>query len=176
MTPIKIDQIAIGVFTDAQVNNYIAGIDNLLTLGVASDWIYDDVTFDGHVSGKPVSGTVAALNFQNDLIIGDVQFEILHFTKGDNWHRERYSQNQLPFISHFGFHVDSRERFDEIRLFFKERGIKEIQIANTTHHTNANIPLDRSYHYIIFDTLHVFGFDLKMILRATADDEATKPV
>jgi len=163
---IKLTQIAIGVRKDSRV--YVENIKKHLG---AIEWIFDTVLFSGSVFDRETKSTKAELNFNYDLIPG-IEFEILEYTEGDNWHVQRGSgTSSEPFISHIGVHIDNWSEFQSIKNKLMESGIGIAQEAKTFSHSNENIPANRKYHYIIMDTVFLFGFDLKLIYRRNTDDE-----
>jgi hypothetical protein len=157
---VKITQVAIGVRKGSE--NYVSEIKNLLG---AVDWIFDTVKFSGSVFGEKTESTEAKLNFNYDLIPG-VEFEILEYTDGINWHEDRGSiYSNLPFISHLGLHIDDWEEFCSLRNRLVASGCDIAQSADTFEHSNPDVPDTRRYHYLIMNTIHLFGFDLKLIYR-----------
>jgi len=163
---IKIEQVAIGVRA-GQANEKVKAIREILG---AVDWIHDTVKFSGEVDNDKTECTVANLNFNYDLIPG-VEFEIIEFIDGINWHEFRNSnQPDTPFISHLGLHIDDYDEFDEVKNKLLKAGLNIIQEANTFEHSNPKVPDNRKYHYLIFDTLNAFGFDLKLIYRIDTNE------
>ena len=123
------------------------------------EWHHDHVVAEGEVNGKQSTNEAdLAFNYQ----LGDFEFEILNYTSGDNWHRSRMREDDAPFLSHLGVHVDD---VDSIKLELMRADIKVIQEVKTKSHTNKVIKDKRTYHYVIFDTRDLFGFDLKLIQR-----------
>ena len=164
---IKIGQVAIGV-PRGQSEKMVSEIREKLG---AIEWVFDTVKFSGDVFGKNTDDTEAKLNFNYDLIPG-VEFEILEYVRGSNWHEERLDAfSGQPIISHLGLHIDDWDEFCEVRDKLLGAGIEIAQEANTFSHSNENIPSNRKYHYLILDTIFLFGFDLKLIYRRNTDDE-----
>ena len=103
--------------------------------------------------------------FNYDLISGK-EFEVLNYTSGRNWIDERGDRN---VVSHLGMHCTNAELI-KWKEFFKERFIEVAQEVFTDSHTNPAIAGKRSYNYVIFDTQHILGVDLKFIVRINKDD------
>lgn len=127
-------------------------------------WHVDRVKACGAVFGKPAEN-VADLAFNYNLIPG-VEFEVLEYVEGRNWHDDGIYGTGLtePGLSHFGVHVTS-EQMETACKVLREAGYKVAQEVKTTSHTNPVIKDSRWYHYVIFDTRADFGFDLKLIER-----------
>jgi hypothetical protein len=145
--------------------NPAAAIELLTALG-AEDWARDHVVAQGEVFGKTECRNEADLAFSYTLA-PDKEFEVLHYTTGHNWMGELLRWNSA---SHLGMHC-SEEELAEFRAFFKERGIPVAQEVFTESHTNPVISGKRWYHYVIFDTRHLLGIDLKFIVRMAAPHE-----
>lgn len=146
----KIEQIAI-------YSNQPEKLIKALEIIGCDDWIHDHVVAGGKVYGAAGTNEAdLAFNYQ----LGNFEFEILHYTKGNHWHKNR--KNEAPFLSHLGVHVDNIE---SIKEKLTKQGIKIAQEVKTKSHTNEMIKNKRNYHYIIFDTRLLFGFDLKLIQR-----------
>lgn len=152
MLRFKIEQVAICP------NNPAAAIELLTALG-AEDWARDHVVANGQVYGNG-GHNEADLAFNYDLIKGS-EFEVLHYTDGDNWMGDLQRVNS---VSHLGMHC-SEEELKEFFNFFKSRNIAVAQEVFTESHTNPVIKGKRQYHYVIFDTKHILGTDLKFIVR-----------
>ena len=131
-------------------------IEALKILG-CDDWQHDHVVANGKVHGiEGRNEADLAFNYQ----LGNFEFEILNYTAGINWHDGK--DRTKPFLSHLGIHVDDVE---SVKKEFKELGIPVVQEVETESHTNKKIKGKRTYHYVIFDTCELFGFDLKLIQR-----------
>jgi hypothetical protein len=153
----KIDQIAIA--TDDPINSMIK-LSIALGLNPGS-WVQDTVEATANVFG--VAGTnTAQLNFNYDL---NFELEVLRYEKGDNWHQRRIEQGAVfPFLSHLGAHCTEDECQEHI-LRMERIGVGIAQEVWTKSHTNPVIAGKRLYHYVVFDSLAKFGFDLKLIVR-----------
>ncbi len=147
-----VDQIAICPYDAA------AAIKLLKELG-AESWAHDHVVATGKVFDCPASNE-ANLAFSYDTI-PDKEFEVLQYTKGDNWMAEMLRINSA---SHLGMHC-SEEELEEFKAFFFARNINIAQEVFTDSHTNPVIAGKRRYHYCIFDTKRILGIDLKFIVR-----------
>lgn len=126
-----------------------------------SDWANDHVVASGHLyDGKTEVKNGADLSFNYGILEGH-EFEVLHYTEGDNWINRPDRHNT---VSHFGMHC-SEEDLTEWRKFFSSRGIRVAQEVETESHTNPVIAGKRTYNYVIFDTKALLGVDLKFIVR-----------
>lgn len=160
MLRFRIEQIAI--CPDAPA----AAIELLTALG-AEDWARDHVVAAGEVYEEKGSNE-ADLAFNYNMISGK-EFEVLHYTAGDNWMADPLRANS---VSHLGMHC-SEEELEEFRNFFNKRDINVVQEVFTESHTNPVIHGKRLYHYVIFGTKHILGTDLKFIVRRdVGQDEA----
>ncbi len=135
----------------------------LLSAMGAQDWVHDTVSAEGQVYGI-TGANEAELRFNYDIgcivkLKGQLEFEILHYTRGPNWMADRPRS-----VSHLGMHCTSDE-LGAWKLFFANRGIKIAQEVTTTNHTNPAIAGKRNYRYCIFDTRHILGVDIKFIVR-----------
>ncbi len=125
----------------------------------AAEFAEDHVVANGRVYGQE-GRNEADLSFNYDIFAGK-EFEVLHYTEGNNWmlHPER-----LNSVSHLGMHC-SAEELVQWRAFFADRGIYVAQEVFTESHTNHVIAGQRWYNYVIFDTKAILGVDLKFIVR-----------
>jgi hypothetical protein len=151
---LEIQQIAIAADDPQQLMENLAG-----ALGLTK-WAHDEVTATGIVFGKPTTN-VAELHFNYQL---GFELEILKYQKGENWHMKRNADNASTFQSHMGLHVN-KEKMESIKSTLLNFGIKIAQEVWTDKHTNHHIAGKRKYHYVVFDSLDYFGFDLKLIER-----------
>ena len=131
----------------------------LLTAMGAAEWAQDHVVANGQVFGQDGTNS-ARLAFNYDLIQGK-EFEVLHYTAGDNWMNYSHRRNS---VSHLGMHC-SAEELEGWRKFFADRGIQIAQEVLTHSHSNPVIAGKRWYNYCIFDTKEILGVDLKFIVR-----------
>lgn len=129
----------------------------------AVNWAEDHVTAKGQVFNEP-STNEADLSFNYDIFAGK-EFEVLHYTSGGNWMEDVASS-----VSHLGMHCTAHELM-LWRRFFAERNIEVAQEVFTNNHTNPVIAGKRFYNYVIFDTRHILGVDLKFIVRINATNE-----
>jgi hypothetical protein len=152
----KIEQIAIA---SDKPQYLIAMLGSVMGL---KDWSIDIVTSKASVFGGPETTNVAELNFNYDL---GFELEVLHYKQGDNWHQARLMEDcGYPFLSHLGFHC-SEEDAQATKDKLATAGINMAQEVWTLEHTNPVIAGKRTYHYMVFDSRDVFGFDLKLIVR-----------
>lgn len=138
----------------------------LLTELGLSEWVHDNVEATGHVFSVPSSNS-AALAFNYQATRPDskpLELEILHYTAGMNW-----MQTRGPAVSHLGMHCTAQE-LEEFQRKFDALGIKVAQSVLTDSHTNPFLLANgRKYQYVIFDTKHILGVDLKFIVRREAE-------
>jgi hypothetical protein len=153
----KIEQVAICP------PNKEAALRFMAELGIdPGAWVFDHVVATGQVFGEPGTNE-ADLNFNYDLLSEAKEFEILDYTTGANWMEVRG-----PSVSHLGMHVDA----EELSLWRDKMISLEIEIAQevfTESHTNPAIAGKRLYEYVIFDTHHILGVDLKFIRRRNVE-------
>lgn len=131
----------------------------LLTEMGAVTWHEDHVEAEGHVFGC-YSCPEANLSFNYE-ILGAKELEILHYETSDNWIA---AGNRANTVSHLGMHC-SAEELVKWREFFAARDIQVAQEVMTRSHTNPVIAGKREYNYVIFDTKHILGVDVKFIVR-----------
>lgn len=155
----KIEQIAICPRDPAAAKELLAAIG-------AANWVEDHVCADGRVYGTPGENE-ADLSFNYDIFTGK-EFEILHYTEGDNWMDRCERRNS---VSHLGMHC-TPEELAHWRAFFAKRGITTAQEVFTNSHTNPVIAGKRRYNYVIFDTKAILGVDLKFIVRIDIPEQA----
>jgi len=148
----KIEQIAICPIDPA------AAIELLTALG-AAEWARDHVVASGTVYCEG-GRNEADLAFNYDLGAAK-EFEVLHYTEGQNWMNHDARVNS---VSHLGMHC-TEEELDEFKEFFDGRNIRIAQEVYTSSHTNPVIAGKRLYHYCIFNTKAILGTDLKFIVR-----------
>lgn len=155
MDPIKFEQIA--YYT---VQPEIALLHLEQKFGMKK-WVHDTCMADGLVFGKPVTGVVGELWFNYDT--PGMEFELLHYPGKDNWHAARGAFPGPMFLSHMGYHVPDMA---VARVRFERMGWKVAQEVRTTYHSNPYLQeRGRTYHYVVWDSLHIIGFDLKLIQR-----------
>jgi len=149
----RIEQIAIAAKNPEKV------IEHLAAIGL-TDWCHDEVVATGEVFG--VKGTnTAELHFNYQL---GFELEILKYVDGPNWHTQRNFADQNTFASHMGLHVTA-EQMELVKAKMEKARIRIAQEVYTDSHTNKFIDGKRKYHYVVFDSLDAFGFDLKLIER-----------
>lgn len=164
----KIEQLAI-------MPKSINAAMELLTAMGCTEWSHDTVVAEGAVFGGHAQNTAELyFNYQLDRNTGHgdnfkpLEFEVLDYTDGQNWieqaDRDLPGNGPLPCVSHVGMHC-SDAMLAEWKAFFEARNIPIAQEVNTTSHTNPVIAGMREYTYCIFDTRHILGFDVKLIVR-----------
>lgn len=153
----QVEQLAL-----APVNSDVAR-EFLEAIGL-TEWFEDHVTARGLVYGKGPETNEANLSFNYQATPEErkpLELEILDYTKGPNWVDVGPGRNT---VSHLGMHVTAEE-LDDWRELMAERGIEVAQEVITHDHTNEAIKDSRRYNYVIFDTKHLIGVDLKFIVR-----------
>lgn len=136
----KLDQIAYYAHNEEQVEQIKKQFGLL-----GSSWIEDTATgiikLDG--KGNPFK-SVGHLRFNYAL---GIELEILTYLEGPHWHQDKSEfLNQIPFISHIGFHMEGSPED-----FIPPEGFKLAQVMDTTEHTNEYIvEKGRKYHYEIY--------------------------
>lgn len=134
----------------------------------AEEWIEDLVIADGKVFQDPSSNT-AHLRFNYEMFSGK-EFEVLEYKSGSAWTDAPSRHNS---VCHFGMHC-SKEELVEWRKFFRDRRINVAQEVNTLSHNNPHIAGKRFYNYVIFDTKHILGVDVKFIVRKDVEGETVQ--
>ncbi len=140
-------------------------------LGLAKEnWIDDTVVAMGKIAGCPLEQLNKAhltFNYQVGL-----ELELIQYVEGVNWHSVagRVGNNFEPFSvvfpSHLGMHVTSLVQMGEWITQMKKAGISVAQEVETLSHTNpVLVNLKQYYHYVVFNSRHLLGFDLKLIRR-----------
>ena len=150
----KIEQIAFGAKDPIKIIELFK-----TTLGL-TDWIEDEVSADGIVDGR-AANNIAKLYFNYQW---GIELEILRYSSGANWHQFRNPLDLPIFASHMGYHCTEEQAQEKIVQMYT-CGINVIQEVYTYKHTNPVIAGKRLYHYIVFDSLSLLGFDLKLIVR-----------
>lgn len=160
MLQFKVEQVAICPKDPA------AAIELLTAMG-ASDWARDHVVASGTVFGSQGQTNEAdlAFNYQLGNAETPLEFEVLHYTDGDNW-MNRYDRENTA--SHLGMHCSADELL-QWREFFSERNIRVAQEVNTESHSNPVIAGKRFYNYVIFATKDILGIDVKFIVRRNVE-------
>jgi hypothetical protein len=133
----------------------------LSDMGLAN-WSTDVVHAIGSVWDFPEKENSALLAFNYMGMSKALEFEVLHYLEGENWLDKQSKFNGCA--SHIGMHC-SEEELSRWFDFFAEREIGVAQEVYTDNHTNPVIADSRRYHYVIFDTRNILGFDVKFIVR-----------
>lgn len=156
----KLEQIAIATNNPRKTMDFLNAIFSLST------WSQDTVIANAMVFGAEPEDNKAQLNFNYEL---GVELEVLEYQEGNNWHKARVAAGAtFPFLSHIGYHCTEEEAQLQIELM-RAIGVGIAQEVFTTSHTNEVIAGKRLYHYIVFDSAHAIGFDLKLIVRRDAE-------
>ena len=146
--------------------NPAAAIELLTAMGLG-EWARDHVVADGVVFNE-LGRNEADLAFNYQATSAKpLELEVLHYTSGNNWMRHPYRVNS---VSHLGMHVTAEE-LAAWQEFFTARGIGCAQSVDTYSHTNPVISGQRWYRYVIFDTKHILGVDVKFIVRKSSPDQ-----
>lgn len=149
--PIKIEQIA-----------YVTDRPDALKMILGSrlglkTWNEDEVVARGWVWGQGPVVNRAKLLFNHEM---GIEYEILHYIEGENWHRHIRDTGVQP--SHLGTHVEDLE--GAVAHFSQYYGIA--QRVETVAHANGYLrSVKRRYNYVVFDSRQELGFDLKLIQR-----------
>lgn len=156
MPPFKLDQVA---FYAADLPRLTQRLSNQFGL---TEWVHDFAIGDGFVFGVPVMDIVGELwfNYQTGL-----EVELLRYHSPMNWHAVRDPRTPVmrPFFSHIGTHV---EDMAVARLPYEAAGWKVAQELWTKSHTNQYLKdRGRTYHYVVWDSRDIIGFDVKLIQR-----------
>lgn len=153
----NIEQIAI-------TTSNIAGLKGVLKAVFGIDeWAEDTVKAKGTVFGTPCNNK-ARLHFNYQL---GVELELLQYIDGENWLQARTGNvASTPRISHMGYQV-SKQEMTVAKEHMNALGVAIAQEVVTYSHTNPETK-GRRYHYVVFDTIYLFGFDLKLIERIEA--------
>lgn len=142
--------------------------DCLRLIGVPLDsWSDDVVDAIGTVGALDNVPNIAELSFNYELIPG-IELELIRYQEGANWLANRSARKE-PGLSHLGVHIGPEVDLDQVISLMRERDIHVAQNVITNHHTNPAIAGKRRYHYVVFDTIDKFGFDLKLIRRLNQD-------
>lgn len=156
MSPIKIEQVAI------YAPNPNLLIENLSQSLGLTEWVHDTVIAQGDVFGREAMNK-AKLSFNYQL---GYEFELItyHNPSGQDWHSAQgRALNGFPFLSHKGYHVEDMEAE---KKKYTDLGWVIAQEVKTISHTNPYlIEKKRRYHYVVFDSRKIIGFDLKLIKR-----------
>lgn len=157
MPNFKIEQVALALNPKLEDR----AIKFLADCGI-SGWTLDTVRATGTVFAK-VGENVADLKFNYDAFAGN-ELELLKYTHGDNW----VGRLETPTVSHIGMHCDE-EDLASWRAVMAKWGITLAQEVWTDSHTNLRIRNCRRYHYVIYETRHLIGVDMKFIVRRITD-------
>lgn len=171
----KIEQIAL---CPTGLHRTAAAIELLRAMGL-TQWSEDTVVARGEVFGELGENTAdLAFNYEatEGIELGKpigvqakpLELEVLSYTDGPNWMATR-----IPSVSHLGMHVSAEELL-RWRAFFAERHIGVAQEVITQSHTNPAIRDSRRYNYVIFDTDHILGVDIKFIVRLPYSPQAER--
>jgi len=174
MLQFKIEQIALYPVNGSTARSFLA------KLGL-NEWHHDTVKAHGEVFGEPGENEAhLAFNYQagngeffasgpTNMALGykPLELEVLAYTDGPNWMDEQIEEGAVASegaVSHLGMHV-TEEQLQEFDVVMREFQIPIAQRVHTTSHTNPVIKDSRRYKYVIYDTRHLIGVDLKFIVR-----------
>lgn len=159
MFPTKIDQLAIYT-QDPKSTRDLLGV-----LFGMTEWVQDIAVGSGEVYGtyhRTIAGDLS-FNYQTG-----IEIEVLHYVTPDHWHSARArmaAEYMTPglFVSHIGVHVDDMA---EARKVYERAGWRVAQEVHTFTHTNPYLKeRGRTFHYVVWDSRGIIGFDLKLIQR-----------
>ncbi len=123
------------------------------------EWVMDEVTGVAEIFGEERSTPIHAhLMFNHDM---PVEYEIINAEGSTCWHYIRdKDKQQMNFLSHMACHVPN------IVAALEHLPYPIAQTMVTFNHTNAYLVREnRTYIYVVLDTVNIFGFDLKLIQR-----------
>lgn len=156
MPPIKLEQVAIYApdpYAKQQLLTQALGL---------TEWVEDTVRAIGEVFGVEQEN-LATLLFNHQL---GYELELICYhnaTQPNNWHSARGTDMTTTFLSHKGYHVTD---MPAAKKHYRECGFKIAQEVWTVSHTNQFLrDTGRRYHYVVYDTRDLLGFDLKLIER-----------
>jgi hypothetical protein len=132
----------------------------LMQLLGMTEWTHDSASAKGTVFGAPTEN-VGQLSFNYDS--KPLELEILSYSSGRNW-LQAHNSDRESIASHIGMHCTAEE-LSEWHKRLTDFGVRVAQEVTTTNHTNPNVPKDRRYKYVIYDTRDIIGVDLKFIVR-----------
>lgn len=163
MLPTKIDQIALYA-SDPGLARDMLGIMFGMT-----EWVTDIALARGTVFGVEVLRMAGELSFNYQ---AGLEVEVLHYITPLHWHsaRAKAKGELFPppglFVSHIGTHVDDMA---VARLPYEKAGWRVAQEVRTFSHTNPYLlERGRTYHYVVWDSRDIIGYDLKLIQRIEA--------
>lgn len=116
-------------------------------LGLKLDsWIEDIVTGKSVVIGKKEPQiNIAHLQFNYQL---GIEFEIIRYLSGPNWHAARNRKHGERFISHVGVHLEDEEDFPRPPgLLVQETWTQK----HTSEYLTTGHGAGRKYHYRIYE-------------------------
>lgn len=161
MLKFNIQQIALNIPNPKTAQAFLSKIG-------LDEWFLDHVVASGIVFDN-VGSNEADLRFNYQAGTGadegaakPLELEILDYTTGPNWLDDGARPDEC--VSHLGMHVTGEELL-KWRAFFQNEGVAVAQEVLTESHTNPAIAGKRKYNYVIFDTHHIIGVDLKFIVR-----------
>lgn len=165
MLPMKIDQVAFYA-NDPGYARDLFGV----MFGM-KEWVTDIALARGTVFGIEVQRMAGELSFNYQ---AGIEVEVLHYITPLHWHsaRAKFLGESLPpgiFLSHIGTHVDDMA---VARLPFEKAGWGVAQEVRTYSHTNPYLlERGRTFHYVVWNSQSIIGYDLKLIQRIEAKGE-----
>lgn len=156
MEPIKLEQVAIYA-----PDPYAKQQQLREALGL-TEWVEDTVRAVGEVFGVEQEN-LATLLFNHQL---GYELELICYHnpfKPNNWHSAAGRDMATTFLSHKGYHVTD---VAAAKQHYRDCGFAIAQEVYTIEHSNAYLrKIGRRYHYVVYDTRQLLGFDLKLIER-----------
>lgn len=155
--PFKFDQLAVVAMSELAQSN---------AMRIAEFTVRDTVTAVGYDDDGCRIRNVAELAFNYTLWPGGLEYEVLRYLDGWNWHGYK-SRNTNLTTSHFGIHVQTAEEVSAWKAYYGT----PLQEVVTIHHSNPACA-NRRYHYVILDAVANLGCELKIIRRLTLEEGA----
>lgn len=163
----KLDQLCVYCGTEDDAD------DAKVTLGLQDAvWVRDEVL--GYVSVKDRAGnwttgvSEGILQFNYDT---GMEYELLTYTSGPNWHDLHNLNQERARIGHVGYHLEDGEEFPE---HWQDLMVQEMF---TSRHSNPKVlEAKRNYHYRIYDTVDTLGYYSKVIRRLGPDTSYPSPL
>ena len=124
--------------------------------------IDDSLIMDGRFNGEFANEVPLDLSFDYNMLKDADELELIN-SKGDaHWH----SDFTPGFLSHLGIYCDSQFELDVAIKKLDEIGLVCIQDSFSHTHSRPNQDgSERSYRDVIYDAVHLIGFNIKLSLK-----------
>jgi hypothetical protein len=158
---------------------------------IGGTWQHDTASSRTRIFEEDPIYSVIDLHYNYDQPREELDFkelELIRLVGGRNWHEETDTKfsplalyapeiyNKLRgvsfsgfFLSHLGIHSTEQEA-DHWRTLMMEYGLYVAQENWSYHHTNPVIAGKRTYHDVIFSSRNALGFDMKVTVRHTPEE------